>query len=139
MNGRITVEDATIYDVLDLVLSNSKWGLPGGILAQIANAVRVQGRRLSQFNPAPRSRRNVAHHYDLSDRSTGFSSTTTGNTPAPISRLRATRWKPPRRARSAMSRRSSCSSRGQQVLDIGSGWGGLGLYLARWATTTSPA
>ncbi|WP_460449834.1 class I SAM-dependent methyltransferase [Alsobacter sp. SYSU BS001988] len=130
MNGRITVEGATIYDVLDLVLSNSKWGLPGGILAQIANAVRVQGRRLSQFNPAPRSRRNVAHHYDLSDRLYGLfldedRQYSCAYFASPGDTLETAQARKKRHVAAKL-----LLEPGHRILDIGSGWGGLGLYLA---------
>ncbi|WP_406855561.1 cyclopropane-fatty-acyl-phospholipid synthase family protein [Alsobacter sp. KACC 23698] len=130
MNGRITVEGATIYDVLDLVLSNSKWGLPGGVLAKIANAVRVQGRRLWQFNPAPRSRLNVAHHYDLSDQLYGLfldedRQYSCAYFASPGDTLETAQARKKRHVAAKL-----LLEPGHRILDIGSGWGGLGLYLA---------
>ena len=68
--------------------------------------------------------------------STGGSSrsswTATGNIPAPTSRPARRRWRRRRRSRSATSP-PSCGSTGPglEVLDIGCGWGGMALTLAR--------
>jgi len=90
-------------------------------------------RHIKQFNPRGRSRDNVAHHYDLDGRlyslfldadkqySCGyFESPETNLDDAQLAKKRHL-------AAKLMVRR------GHRVLDIGSGWGGLGLYLAETA------
>ncbi|MGB6195752.1 MAG: class I SAM-dependent methyltransferase [Methyloceanibacter sp.] len=65
--------------------------------------------------------------------STSCSSTATGNIPALISRRRACRS---RRRKPVKKRHLAAKLNlrdGLKVLDIGSGWGGLGLYLAKSA------
>ena len=65
MDGTLVVEQGTIADVLAIALGQKSevpnWARPQWLLRYI-------GRRLAQFNPRPRARRNVAHHYDLDGR-----------------------------------------------------------------------
>ena len=69
MNGTFVVEEGTIADVLAIALGQESevpyWARPQALL-------RYLRRRLSQFNPRPRARRNVAHHYDLDGRLYSF-------------------------------------------------------------------
>jgi cyclopropane-fatty-acyl-phospholipid synthase len=65
MDGRLTVEDGSIADVLEIIIaSGDHVQMPWTI--KLARATRHWLRRAAQFNPAPRARKNVAHHYDLS-------------------------------------------------------------------------
>jgi cyclopropane-fatty-acyl-phospholipid synthase len=93
-------------------------------------AVRFVVRKLQQFNLRPRAKRNVAHHYDLdgrlyalfldSDRQYScayFENDDDALDDAQLAKKRHIAAK-------------LLIERGQQVLDIGSGWGGLALYLA---------
>jgi cyclopropane-fatty-acyl-phospholipid synthase len=86
-----------------------------------------------QFNPRSRSRKNVAHHYDLDarlyslflDADKQYSCAYFETQDATIDD-----------AQLAKKRHIAAKLRikgGQRVLDIGSGWGGLGLYLAEIA------
>src|SRR5262249_31838709 len=65
MDGTFIVEQGTIADVLAIALGQKselpQWARPQWMLRYI-------GRRLAQFNPRRRARRNVAHHYDLDGR-----------------------------------------------------------------------
>ena len=67
MNGDFVVEEGSIYDFLDIVLSNAqrrpfpKW------LTRV-EYLRRATKRLQQYNPVSRSRANVAHHYDIDGR-----------------------------------------------------------------------
>src|ERR1035441_3394677 len=65
MNGTFVVEQGSLADVLAITigqgLESPQWARPLGLL-------RYLRRRLSQFKPRPRARRNVAHHYDLDGR-----------------------------------------------------------------------
>jgi cyclopropane-fatty-acyl-phospholipid synthase len=130
MDGTFVVEQGTIADVLEIALGQKselpQWARPQWMLRYI-------GRRLAQFNPRPRSRRNVAHHYDLDGRLYSLF-------------LDADRqyscayFEEPDQslddAQLAKKRHLAAKLRlepGKCVLDIGCGWGGLGLYLAKVA------
>src|SRR6185437_448541 len=65
MDGRMSVEEGTITDVLEIVISNMGMRKMPTII-HFARALRRSLRWFKQFNPASRARRNVAHHYDLS-------------------------------------------------------------------------
>src|SRR3546814_6464208 len=71
MDGRFSVDDDDIMGLLELVQANTRWesGRPlerSGLLKQIGGAVIG---KLDRVNQRARSKANVAHHYDLSDRS----------------------------------------------------------------------
>src|SRR5579864_1806043 len=66
VDGTLTVEEGSLYDFIDLVVSNDA-AQPRAPIMRLSNAVGRAIRRVHQYNPIPRARRNVAHHYDLSD------------------------------------------------------------------------
>jgi cyclopropane-fatty-acyl-phospholipid synthase len=125
------VENGDIAELLDLLMHNLALAPPIAVL-RIARRWRRLTRWLSQFNYASRARRNVAHHYDLSDRlyeifldrdrqySCAYFSTP-GETleEAQIGKKRH------------IAAKLHLDRPGLSVLDIGSGWGGLALDLAR--------
>ncbi|WP_321389989.1 cyclopropane-fatty-acyl-phospholipid synthase family protein [Emcibacter sp.] len=67
MEGELTIEgDSSIYDFLYLVTKNMEWR-KGNAMHSTGKTpfTRIMG-LVDQINPAGRSKRNVAHHYDLS-------------------------------------------------------------------------
>lgn len=129
MDGRLVMERGRIYDLLALILENAL-SHPPPRWAQSLDVARFLTRRLAQFNPAGRARRNVAHHYDIDgsiydlflDADRQYSCAYFADSSMPLET-----------AQQAKKRHLAAKlvlSEGQKVLDIGSGWGGLGLYLA---------
>ncbi|HEY1261796.1 MAG TPA: cyclopropane-fatty-acyl-phospholipid synthase family protein [Stellaceae bacterium] len=129
MDGTLTIEEGSLYDLVDLLAANLE-ALPRGGLERLLNGSFRLGRRLHQYNPRYRARRNAAHHYDLSDQlyelfldrdrqysCAYFRDGTDDLDTAQLDKKRHI-------AAKLMIRP------GQKVLDIGSGWGGLALYLA---------
>ncbi|MGE0376704.1 MAG: class I SAM-dependent methyltransferase, partial [Planctomycetaceae bacterium] len=90
-------------------------------------------RTLQQYNPISRAREHVAHHYDLSrelyelflDEDLQYSC---GYFASEHDSLEAAQRNKKQRLAAKL-----CLKRGQRVLDIGCGWGGLALFLARQA------
>ncbi|MBL8697348.1 MAG: class I SAM-dependent methyltransferase [Alphaproteobacteria bacterium] len=130
MAGKLTVVDGDIYDFLDYTGLNSEV-IDGGTWLDAVNKVRRLFRRILQYNPIERARRNVAHHYDLSGRLYDlFLDPDRQYSCAYFPRPGATLEE----AQEAKKRHIAAKlllEPGQTILDIGSGWGGLGMHLAR--------
>jgi cyclopropane-fatty-acyl-phospholipid synthase len=130
MNGKLTVEDGDIYDLLDLVGRNMS-ALESTPTVKWSYALQRWLRFLEQYNPIGRAERNVAHHYDLNgqlydffldrDRQYSCAYFKTGEEPLEQAQI---------------DKKQHIAAKmllqpGQKVLDIGSGWGGMGLFLSR--------
>jgi cyclopropane-fatty-acyl-phospholipid synthase len=63
MDGGVVVEAGSIADVLAILLSQRCESPPGW--TRLRWLIRYLQRRIEQFNPRGRARRNAAHHYDL--------------------------------------------------------------------------
>src|SRR4029079_19559023 len=119
----------SVYDLLALLLSNLEGRTAPGAV-RFFNHVRIAMRRINQFNSMGRSKRNVAHHYDLSgaiydlflDSDRQYSC---AYFEKPESSLEDAQLAKKRHLAAKLAIKP-----GMKVLDIGSGWGGLGLYLA---------
>ena len=110
MDGGLVPVDCTIHDVLDVLLTNRSAESARQELLSLHEFAGWLLRRMAQFNPAGRARRNVTHHYDLNGRLYRCSSTATASTPAPISPPAPRRWKKRREPKSATSPPSCCST-----------------------------
>jgi cyclopropane-fatty-acyl-phospholipid synthase len=124
--------DCGIYDVIEVLAANlmGKRRLP--LLMRMRHRLGLWRRRLDQYNPARRARRNVAHHYDLNgrlyslflDRDRQYSCAYFPRGDETLEEAQA--------AKKRHIAAKLCLDRpGLRVLDIGSGWGGLALSLAR--------
>lgn len=129
MDGRFSVEQGDIGDLLELLTRNLGTGFGGGHLQWIAR-LRAFGRRFSPRNSDSRAKRNVAHHYDLSgglydlflDHDKQYSC---AFFESPDDSLETAQLNKKYRIAAKLALEP-----GQTVLDIGSGWGGLGMFLA---------
>jgi cyclopropane-fatty-acyl-phospholipid synthase len=130
MDGRLTIADDDLYGFLTLAVRNmaaqgDPWFRRPMIWARHAL------RYVQQFNPASRARSNVAHHYDLSgelydlflDRDRQYSCAYFRD---PDMTLDAAQ-----EAKKHHIAKKLLIEPGMRVLDIGCGWGGMGLTLAR--------
>jgi cyclopropane-fatty-acyl-phospholipid synthase len=132
MDGTLVIDEGSIADFLHLALSQDKSGKPLR-WARLQWLVRYLWRRLAQLNRPRRARLNVSHHYDLDQRLYAlfldadrqyscayFEHPEQSLDDAQLAKKRhiAAKLLVPRDAR---------------VLDIGSGWGGMALYLAEIA------
>ncbi len=133
MNGGLElVEGTSLYEFLDLCLANLG-RLRHTTAQRFLNAFRAIRAAFRHWNPVPLARSKVSHHYDLSDRlfdlfldedrqySCGYFLDEDDD-------LDTAQWNKKLHIAAKLNLRD-----GDRVLDIGSGWGGLGLFLARLA------
>ncbi len=131
MDGTLTLEDGTtIRDFVDLVGHNIQ-------LIERTRFIRTcqwlgrLWRPIMQHNPIGRAQKNVAHHYDLSDALFDLfldsdRQYSCGYFTSPNNSLEQAQLDKKRHLASKLYLKPGC-----KVLDIGSGWGGLGLYIAK--------
>jgi cyclopropane-fatty-acyl-phospholipid synthase len=127
MEGAFVVEKGSIADALAILMDQPEI-LPRW--AKLQWWLRYLVRHVSQFNPRGRSKDNVARHYDLDGRLYSlFLDADKQYSCAYFETPEATLDD----AQLAKKRHLAAKlliGRGDRVLDIGSGWGGLSLYLA---------
>ncbi|MFQ6017584.1 MAG: class I SAM-dependent methyltransferase [Kiloniellaceae bacterium] len=131
MDGSLTVEQGTLREAMELMARNFE-RLQRSPLAAFIPRQLYPGRWRKQYNPVGKAQRNVAHHYDLSDRlydlfldqdrqySCAYFAT-------PEDDLDTAQQNKKRH----IAAKLLLDRPDLKVLDIGSGWGGLGLYLAQ--------
>ncbi len=132
MQGSLKMLEGTIYDFLKVTLSN----MPGSVetknsFAKLALSMRNFGHLVSRGNNFMRARRNVQHHYDLSgalydlflDDDRQYSC---AYFPTPDTTLEEAQFAKKRH----IAAKLNFNRPDLTTLDIGCGWGGMGLYLA---------
>ncbi len=130
MNGALTIENDDLHGLFSAVLVNMAEGHRTA-LQEAHGALRSAGRWIAHYNPARRSRRNVAHHYDLSgqlydlflDCDKQYSCAYFRSPDDTLDQAQA--------QKKAHIAGKLLIEPGMRVLDIGCGWGGMGLTLAR--------
>lgn len=127
MDGRLVIERGSLHDFLDLVARNY-----GSIRDNPWLALLTRLRKgLRQSNPVGRARRNVAHHYDLSDEFYDiFLDADRQYSCAYFKDPNDTLETAQENKKRHIAAKLCLDRSGLRVLDIGSGWGGLSLYLA---------
>jgi len=128
-NGTLTLEDGNLREFFKIVTVAANFAPENPLYALRANLSRYL-RMFHQHNPLARSRRNVEHHYDVPnelydlflDTDKQYSCAYFENPGDDLETAQATKK---RHIAAKLAVKP-----GQRVLDIGSGWGGLALYLA---------
>ncbi len=129
MDGTLTIEQGSLYELLDICTASSEH-VEASALGRALGIGRKLLRHLHQYNPVPRAQANVAHHYDLSDqlydlfldRDRQYSCAYFTHPHTDLEQAQADK----KRHLAA----KLLLHPGARVLDIGSGWGGLALSLA---------
>lgn len=130
MEGDLVVEDGTLHDFIELAARNHGH-VEDFPLARALRWIGIGSRRIRQHNPIGVARKNVSHHYDLSDelyarfldRDRQYSCAYFTDRGEDIDAAQANK-------RRHLASKLLLDRKGLRVLDIGSGWGGLGLYIA---------
>ena len=126
MDGRLVVERGTIFDFLALVLRDPA---PLSPAMRLLKRVRMMKRRFVSRNNPWRARRNVAHHYDLDHRLYRlFLDEDFQYSCAYFERPDLT-LEEAQLAKKRLVTAKLVLEPDSRVLDIGSGWGGLALYI----------
>ncbi|PKA40114.1 cyclopropane-fatty-acyl-phospholipid synthase family protein [Rhizobium sullae] len=133
MDGRFILEQGNIYDFLSMVKQNTT-----NEIFDIPMAARLVGRialqQLKSRLPINHNQRNVAHHYDLSEKlfalflEEDWQYSCAYFDPPGISLEEAQLAKKRHIAAKLLLEPN------QHILEIGSGWGGMGMYLAESTT-----
>jgi cyclopropane-fatty-acyl-phospholipid synthase len=130
MDGKLTFEEGALYDFIEIGMLNTG-PLQSAFWQKVIAGFHTVARLWHQHNPIGLARTHVAHHYDLQrrlfelflDESMQYSC---AYFPRPDCSLAEAQQAKMRHIAGKLLLQP-----GQRVLDIGCGWGGLGLYLAK--------
>ena len=131
MEERLVVEKGTLYQFLEICVRNVQIFQRHPFWFQLEWLAGYL-RRLRTINPISRSQRNVAHHYDLTselydlflDRDKQYSCAYFEDAEQSLDDAQEDKKR-------HLAAKLLLRKPGLSILDIGSGWGGLGLYLSR--------
>jgi cyclopropane-fatty-acyl-phospholipid synthase len=134
IDGRLVIEEGDVMGLVCLLRANNPWD-KGGDLGRPNRLKRLLGRAsfaAEQINNAVSSKQNVAHHYDIGNdlyalmldaEHWQYSCAYWGEGVTTLAEAQG--------AKLAHIARKLALSPGQSVLDIGCGWGGMAIHLAR--------
>jgi cyclopropane-fatty-acyl-phospholipid synthase len=133
MDGRLIVEDGTILDLVEMITSSNRWEDGGEGRKLFGKGPFKKVKAIIRRNAPGRSRRNVAHHYDIGDdlyrlfldEDLQYSCAFYTDPANSLEQAQADK-----KAHIAAKLKLEP---GLQILDIGCGWGGMALYLHRVA------
>ena len=132
MDGRLTIEDGTILDLLELIVGSNRWEEKGEGRAALSKG-KNRVRRLFRRNDPRRARRNVAHHYDLKDELYELFLDADRQYSCAYFTDPANSLEQAQADKKAHIAAKLALQPGMRVLDIGCGWGGMALFLHRVA------
>jgi len=127
MDGDFVIERGSIAAALAILLDQPqilpRWARPQWWMRYLV-------RRVRQFNPRERAQRNVAHHYDLDERLYSLFLDSDRQYSCAYFETPDVSLDDAQLAKKRHIAAKLMFERGARVLDIGCGWGGLGLYIA---------
>ncbi len=130
MDGTLTIDNDDLYGLIDLLVANLTLQPVVWNYRWLAR-LRQLCRGLAQFNPIDRAQRNVAHHYDLSGAHYDLFLDADRQYSCAYFRRPDDSLEVAQENKKALIAAKLLLEPGQRVLDIGCGWGGLALHLAR--------
>ncbi len=132
MNGTISFVDCTLTDFLEL-FSLNRSSMAAYPMQQVLRRVSRLLRSFQQYNPVGKAQENIAHHYDLSrqlyelflDDDMQYSCAYFLTPDDTLEQAQENK-------KNLLAAKLNLAD-GQRILDIGCGWGGMALHLARCA------
>ncbi len=133
MNGRMTIDGEDARGLVRLLMKNDPWEAGANNLAPspARRAVQAVTHRLGRINMERKAKRNVAHHYDLSDRLYDLFLDADRQYSCAYFTDPANTLEQAQSDKKAHIAAKLAIEPGMSVLDIGCGWGGMALYLHR--------
>lgn len=128
VDGDMVLETGTIAELLELLLSQDATGRP--LSSRMLAGLRFLLRGFSQQNVRRRSKRNVAHHYDLTGQLYDLFLDADRQYSCAYFETETATLDEAQQAKKRHIAAKLLVDRGSRVLDIGCGWGGLAAYLA---------
>jgi cyclopropane-fatty-acyl-phospholipid synthase len=129
MDGTLTIENGgDIYDLLELLGLNMAALQASPVVSWSYNLQRWL-RTIEQYNPVGKAERNVAHHYDLKDQLYDFFLDRDRQYSCAYFRQGGESLEQAQLDKKRHIAAKLLLKPGQRVLDIGSGWGGMALFL----------
>ena len=129
MDGALVITKGELLDVLKLGLRNTAT-LEGSRWLQLLNGARVALRRIQQNNTLLRARANIAHHYDIDDRLYALFLDADRQYSCAYFEDPGNSLEEAQLAKKRHIAAKLLIEPGHSALDIGCGWGGMGLYMA---------
>ena len=133
MDGGVVFEEGDIYQFLEILLTNARRAPSRQALwVRLLEKLRRLAAHILEWNTLGRSRSNVKHHYDLSgelydlflDPDRQYSCAYFADPSMELEQAQMAKKR-------LIASKLFMNREGLRVLDIGSGWGGMGLHLAR--------
>ena len=133
MEGELDILQGSIYDLIMLAYENAGPELMPAFWMKAFEKMRIAKRRLQQMNTRLRARGNVKRHYDLSaqlyrmflDPDMQYSCAYFADADMPLAQAQLLKKR--------LIAAKLLLRDGMDVVDIGCGWGGMGLYLSQVA------
>ena len=130
MDGSMILEEGNIHDLLKLIFVNSESNVDHWVM-DIARVIRAIRNKIVPSNYIAKSKKNIAHHYDLSDglyelfldKDRQYSCAYFNSPNDTLDQAQINKKE--------IIAKKLLLEEGQNVLDIGSGWGGMAAYLSK--------
>ena len=130
MNGSLILEEGTIHDLLKLIFINSGSNADHWVM-KVDKFIRAIRNRIVSSNYIPKSKKNVAHHYDLSDKLYDLFLDKDRQYSCAYFNSPNDTLEQAQLNKKELIAKKLLLEEDQNVLDIGSGWGGMASYLSK--------
>ena len=130
MNGSLILDEGTIHDLLKLIFINSGSNADHWVM-KVDKFIRAIRNKIVSSNYIPKSKKNVAHHYDLSDKLYDLFLDKDRQYSCAYFNSPNDTLEQAQLNKKELIAKKLLLEEDQNVLDIGSGWGGMASYLSK--------